>query len=207
MGGEVGMVSPETVSPTKLGSQYYQHYAGNPRRRALTATPWVSLHHHHHHQPLYSLYKSCFILKVPGLFHHVRNITFSLSLLSKKTRALQWSLIFSLSVHSKSFICVPNNASNPRALRCQASIGVNLQGKSHAFISVRNTHNVCHSLNLVSLLLNATSIIICSINHVKYLACLCFFLEVQAKRVRKVPPGLPSSVSQCFMHLKSHKAC
>uniref|UniRef100_A0A672Q9Y9 Transcription factor 4 n=2 Tax=Sinocyclocheilus grahami TaxID=75366 RepID=A0A672Q9Y9_SINGR len=35
MGGEVGMVSPETVSPTKLGSQYYQHYAGNPRRRAL----------------------------------------------------------------------------------------------------------------------------------------------------------------------------
>ncbi|XP_051733602.1 transcription factor 4-like isoform X3 [Ctenopharyngodon idella] len=35
MGGEVGMVSPETVSPTKLGSQYYQHYAGNPRRRAM----------------------------------------------------------------------------------------------------------------------------------------------------------------------------
>ncbi|XP_051534120.1 transcription factor 4-like isoform X4 [Myxocyprinus asiaticus] len=35
MGGEVGMVSPETVSPTKLGSQYYQHYAGNPRRRPL----------------------------------------------------------------------------------------------------------------------------------------------------------------------------
>ncbi|XP_065099698.1 transcription factor 4 isoform X2 [Paramisgurnus dabryanus] len=35
MGGEVGMVSPETVSPTKLGSQYYQHYAGNPRRRTL----------------------------------------------------------------------------------------------------------------------------------------------------------------------------
>ncbi|XP_073791735.1 transcription factor 4 isoform X14 [Danio rerio] len=35
MGGEVGMVSPETVSPTKLGSQYYQHYGGNPRRRTL----------------------------------------------------------------------------------------------------------------------------------------------------------------------------
>ncbi|XP_051961833.1 transcription factor 4-like isoform X2 [Xyrauchen texanus] len=35
MGGEVGMVSPETVSPTKLGSQYYQHYAGNPRRRPM----------------------------------------------------------------------------------------------------------------------------------------------------------------------------
>uniref|UniRef100_A0A9J8D4A4 Transcription factor 4 n=1 Tax=Cyprinus carpio carpio TaxID=630221 RepID=A0A9J8D4A4_CYPCA len=39
MGGEVGMVSPETVSPTKLGSQYYQHYAGNPRRRALHSDP------------------------------------------------------------------------------------------------------------------------------------------------------------------------
>ncbi|XP_056586577.1 transcription factor 4-like isoform X2 [Triplophysa dalaica] len=39
MGGEVGMVSPETVSPTKLGSQYYQHYTGNPRRRALHTDP------------------------------------------------------------------------------------------------------------------------------------------------------------------------
>ncbi|KAG1935700.1 transcription factor 4 isoform a [Pimephales promelas] len=35
MGGEVGMVSPETVSPTKLGSQYYQHYTANPRRRPM----------------------------------------------------------------------------------------------------------------------------------------------------------------------------
>ncbi|XP_066501700.1 transcription factor 4 [Hoplias malabaricus] len=35
MGGEMGMVSPGTVSPTKPGSQYYQHYSGNPRRRPL----------------------------------------------------------------------------------------------------------------------------------------------------------------------------
>ncbi|XP_022532015.2 transcription factor 4 isoform X2 [Astyanax mexicanus] len=35
MGGEMGMVSPGTVSPTKPGSQYYQHYGANPRRRPL----------------------------------------------------------------------------------------------------------------------------------------------------------------------------
>uniref|UniRef100_A0AAY4EHA1 Transcription factor 4 n=1 Tax=Denticeps clupeoides TaxID=299321 RepID=A0AAY4EHA1_9TELE len=35
MGGEMGMVSPGTVSPTKPGSQYYQHYGSNPRRRQL----------------------------------------------------------------------------------------------------------------------------------------------------------------------------
>uniref|UniRef100_A0A3B4C0B1 Transcription factor 4 n=1 Tax=Pygocentrus nattereri TaxID=42514 RepID=A0A3B4C0B1_PYGNA len=35
MGGEMGMVSPGTVSPTKPGSQYYQHYGSNPRRRPL----------------------------------------------------------------------------------------------------------------------------------------------------------------------------
>ncbi|XP_030622875.1 transcription factor 4 isoform X1 [Chanos chanos] len=35
MGGEMGMVSPGTVSPTKPGSQYYQHYSSNPRRRSL----------------------------------------------------------------------------------------------------------------------------------------------------------------------------
>lgn len=75
----------------------------------FTATPWVSLHHHHHHhQPLYSLYKSCFILKVLAFVsscqeEHVFICYFFI--------ALQWSLIFSLSVHSKSFICVPNNAS------------------------------------------------------------------------------------------------
>ncbi|XP_041914394.1 transcription factor 4 isoform X5 [Alosa sapidissima] len=35
MGGEMGMVSPGTVSPTKPGSQYYQHYGSNPRRRPM----------------------------------------------------------------------------------------------------------------------------------------------------------------------------
>ncbi|XP_062868339.1 transcription factor 4-like isoform X4 [Trichomycterus rosablanca] len=36
MGGEMGMVSPGTVSPTKPGSsQYYQHYSSNQRRRPL----------------------------------------------------------------------------------------------------------------------------------------------------------------------------
>ncbi|XP_026988497.1 transcription factor 4 [Tachysurus fulvidraco] len=35
MGGEMGMVSPGTVSPTKPGSQYYQHYSSNQRRRPM----------------------------------------------------------------------------------------------------------------------------------------------------------------------------
>ncbi|XP_012685468.1 transcription factor 4 isoform X3 [Clupea harengus] len=39
MGGEMGMVSPGTVSPTKPGSQYYQHYGSNPRRRPLHTDP------------------------------------------------------------------------------------------------------------------------------------------------------------------------
>lgn len=33
------MVSPGTVSPTKPGSQYYQHYGSNPRRRPLHTDP------------------------------------------------------------------------------------------------------------------------------------------------------------------------
>uniref|UniRef100_A0A8K9V071 Transcription factor 4 n=1 Tax=Oncorhynchus mykiss TaxID=8022 RepID=A0A8K9V071_ONCMY len=35
LGGEMGMGSPGAVSPTKPGSQYYQHYNNNPRRRPL----------------------------------------------------------------------------------------------------------------------------------------------------------------------------
>ncbi|KAG7477129.1 hypothetical protein MATL_G00090880 [Megalops atlanticus] len=35
LGGEMGMGSPGAASPTKPGSQYYQHYSNNPRRRPL----------------------------------------------------------------------------------------------------------------------------------------------------------------------------
>ncbi|XP_045548603.1 transcription factor 4 isoform X11 [Salmo salar] len=35
LAGEMGMGSPGAVSPTKPGSQYYQHYNNNPRRRPL----------------------------------------------------------------------------------------------------------------------------------------------------------------------------
>ncbi|XP_018607608.2 transcription factor 4 isoform X1 [Scleropages formosus] len=35
LGAEMGMGSPGAVSPTKPGSQYYQHYGANPRRRPL----------------------------------------------------------------------------------------------------------------------------------------------------------------------------
>ncbi|KAI1904873.1 hypothetical protein AGOR_G00010150 [Albula goreensis] len=35
LGGEMGMGSPGALSPTKPGSQYYQHYSNNPRRRPL----------------------------------------------------------------------------------------------------------------------------------------------------------------------------
>ncbi|XP_076842473.1 LOW QUALITY PROTEIN: transcription factor 4 [Brachyhypopomus gauderio] len=37
MGGDMGVVSPGTVSPTKPGGQYFQHYGTNPRRRPLHA--------------------------------------------------------------------------------------------------------------------------------------------------------------------------
>uniref|UniRef100_A0A6Q2WQ57 Transcription factor 4 n=1 Tax=Esox lucius TaxID=8010 RepID=A0A6Q2WQ57_ESOLU len=35
LAAEMGMGSPGAVSPTKPGSQYYQHYSNNPRRRPL----------------------------------------------------------------------------------------------------------------------------------------------------------------------------
>ncbi|KAI3361928.1 hypothetical protein L3Q82_012276, partial [Scortum barcoo] len=35
LGGELGLGSPGATSPTKPAGQYYQHYASNPRRRAL----------------------------------------------------------------------------------------------------------------------------------------------------------------------------
>ncbi|KAJ8007393.1 hypothetical protein DPEC_G00117040 [Dallia pectoralis] len=35
LAAEMGMGSPGAVSPTKPGSQYYQHYSNNPRRRTL----------------------------------------------------------------------------------------------------------------------------------------------------------------------------
>uniref|UniRef100_A0A3Q3WLV9 Transcription factor 4 n=1 Tax=Mola mola TaxID=94237 RepID=A0A3Q3WLV9_MOLML len=35
LGGELGLGSPGTASPTKPPGQYYQHYGSNPRRRAL----------------------------------------------------------------------------------------------------------------------------------------------------------------------------
>ncbi|KAM6985891.1 transcription factor 4 isoform 2-T2 [Aplochiton taeniatus] len=39
LGGEMGMGSPGAASPTKPGSQYYQHYGSNPRRRPLHMDP------------------------------------------------------------------------------------------------------------------------------------------------------------------------
>ncbi|XP_034997405.2 transcription factor 4 isoform X1 [Hippoglossus stenolepis] len=35
LGGELGLGSPGTASPTKPAGQYYQHYSSNPRRRTL----------------------------------------------------------------------------------------------------------------------------------------------------------------------------
>ncbi|KAM4635266.1 LOW QUALITY PROTEIN: transcription factor 4 [Polymixia lowei] len=39
LGGELGLGSPGASSPTKPGSQYYQHYSSNPRRRPLHMDP------------------------------------------------------------------------------------------------------------------------------------------------------------------------
>ncbi|TSK72053.1 Transcription factor 4 [Bagarius yarrelli] len=67
MGGEMGMVSPGTVSPTKPGSQYYQHYSSNQRRRPLHSDSMGNLTHIiiTNATPLVHLY--CIIIRVTGL--------------------------------------------------------------------------------------------------------------------------------------------
>uniref|UniRef100_A0A8C9WDS5 Transcription factor 4 n=1 Tax=Scleropages formosus TaxID=113540 RepID=A0A8C9WDS5_SCLFO len=52
LGAEMGMGSPGAVSPTKPGSQYYQHYGANPRRRPLHGDSMGELQTSAAHTPL-----------------------------------------------------------------------------------------------------------------------------------------------------------
>ncbi|MFT7815377.1 transcription factor 4 isoform X1 [Arapaima gigas] len=52
LGAEMGMGSPGAVSPTKPGSQYYQHYSANPRRRPLHGDSMGELETSVAHAPL-----------------------------------------------------------------------------------------------------------------------------------------------------------